>query len=165
MLCCSIGAVLLYALLLWNLITPAMRIRSFRSGAKQGLFSAGGVLLTFSFLMSLFMHVVIVVAIGYHSVYLTTAPLLLASSVIFLAKSCVDKQFRTWRLGPKLTHCLISSIFPVTTPRPQSDGQSGQSGEHCKDQDGRKRVVICLPSPLGHPDPRYGSFCCAECRS
>ena len=97
-----------------------MRMRSFRSGAKQGLFSGGGILLTFSFLMSLFMHVVIVVAIGYHSVYLTTAPLLLASSVIFLVKSCVDKQFRTWRLGPKLTHCLISGIFPVTTPRPES---------------------------------------------
>ena len=120
MLCCSIGAVLLYALLLWNLITPAMRMRSFRSGAKQGLFSAGGVLLTFSFLMSLMMHVVIVVAFGYHSVYLTTTPLLLASSALFLAKSCADKEFRTWMLGPKLTHCLISGIFPVTTPRPES---------------------------------------------
>ena len=119
MWCCSIGAILLYALLLWNLITPAMRMRSFRSGAKQGLFSVGGVLLTFSFLMSLFMHVVIVVALGYHSVYLTTTPILLASSVLFLAKSCVDKEFRTWMLGPKLTHCLISGIFPVTTPRPQ----------------------------------------------
>ena len=116
---CSTGAVLLYALLLWNLITPAMRMRSFRSGAKQGLFSAGGVLLTFSFLMSLMMHVVIVVAFGYHSVYLTTTPLLLASVVLFLAKSCADQEFRTWRLGPKLTHCLISGIFPVTTPRPQ----------------------------------------------
>ena len=120
MWCCCTGAVLLYALLLWNLITPAMRMRSFRSGAKQGLFSAGGVLLTFSFLMSLFMHVVIVVALGYHSVYLTTTPILLASSVLFLAKSCVDEEFRTWMLGPKLTHCLISGIFPVTTPRPES---------------------------------------------
>ena len=103
-----------------------MRMRSFRSGAKQGLFSVGGILLTFSFLMSLFMHVAIVVAIGYHSVYLTTAPLLLASSVLFLVKSCVDKQFRTWRLGPKLTHCLISGIFPVTTPRPESKVENKQ---------------------------------------
>ena len=70
--------------------------------------------------MSLLMHVGIVVAVGYYSVYLTTAPLLLASSVVFLAKSYVDKEFRTWRLGPKLTHCLISSIFPVTTPRHES---------------------------------------------
>ena len=95
-------------------------MRSFRSGAKQGLFSVGGLLLTFSFLMSLFMHVAIVVALGYHSVYLTTAPLLFAASVLFLVKSCVDKQFRTWMLGPKLTHCLIAGIFPVTTPRPES---------------------------------------------
>ena len=111
---------MLYALLLWNLITPAMRMRSFRSGTKQGLLSVGGVLQTFTFFMSLMMHVVIVVALGNYSVYLTTTPLLLASSVLFLAKSCVDKEFRTWRLGPKLTHCLISSIFPVTTPRSAS---------------------------------------------
>ena len=97
-----------------------MRMRSFQSGAKQGLFSLGGVLLTFSFLTSLLTHVVIVVALGYYSVYLTTVPLLVASSILFLAKSCVDKEFRRWRLGPKLTHCLISAIFPITTPRPES---------------------------------------------
>ena len=101
-------------------------MRSFRSGAKQGLFSVGGILLTFSFLTSLLMHVTIMVAHGYHSVYLTTTPLLLASSVLFLAKSCVDKEFRMWRLGPKLTHCLISSIFPVTTPRPESKVENKQ---------------------------------------
>ena len=112
--------VLLYLFLLWNLITPAMRMRSFQSGAKQGLFSLGGVLLTFSFLTSLLTHVVVVVALGYYSVYLTTVPILVASSILFLAKSCVDKEFRRWRLGPKLTHCLISAIFPITTPRPES---------------------------------------------
>ena len=111
---------LLYALLLWNLISPALRIRSFCSGHKQGLFSVGGLLLTFSHLLSLLTHASIVVMLGYYSVYLTTAPLLVASSIIFLAKSCVDKEFRRWRLGPKLTHCLISAIFPITTPRPES---------------------------------------------
>ena len=69
-----------------------------------------------------------VVAFVYHSVYLTTTPLLLALFVLFLVKSCVDKKFRTWMLGQKLTsalvqasmtHCLILGIFPVTTPRPQ----------------------------------------------
>ena len=35
---------------------------------------------------------VVVVALGYYSVYLTTTPLLVASSIIFLAKSCVDKD-------------------------------------------------------------------------
>ena len=95
-------------------------MRSFQSGAKQGLFSLGGVLLTFSFLTSLLTHLVVVVALGYYSVYLTTAPLLVASSILFLAKYYVDKEFRRWRLGPKLTHCLISAIFPITTPRPES---------------------------------------------
>ena len=60
--------VLLYLLLLWNLITPAMRMRRFQSGALEGLFSLGGVLLTFSFLTSLLTHVVVVVALGYYSV-------------------------------------------------------------------------------------------------
>ena len=58
--------VLLYLLLLWNLISPAMRMRSFQFGAKEGLFSLGGVLLTFSFLTSLLTHVVIGVALGYY---------------------------------------------------------------------------------------------------
>ena len=48
--------------------------------------------------MSLLVHVVIVVAFGYHSVYLTTTHLLLASFIIFLVKSSVDKEFRTTRL-------------------------------------------------------------------
>ena len=69
-----------------------MRTRSFQSGSKQGLFSLGGVLLTFSFLTSLLTHVVIVVALGCYSVYLTTVPILVASSILFLAKSCVDKE-------------------------------------------------------------------------
>ena len=51
-----------------------MRMRSFQSGTKQGLFSLGGVLLTFSFLTSLLTHVVVVVALGFYSVYLTTTP-------------------------------------------------------------------------------------------
>ena len=97
-----------------------MRMRSFRSRAKQGLFSLGGVLLTFTFLTSLLTHVVVVVALGYYSVYLTTVPLLVASSIIFLAKSCVDKEFKKWRLGPKLTHCPISTMFWITMPRPET---------------------------------------------
>ena len=72
--------------------------------------------------------------LGYYSVYLTTVPLLIASSIIFLAKSCVDKEFRKWRLGPKLTHCLISAIFPITTPRTKAK-VSGESKESDKPVD------------------------------
>ena len=119
---------MLYALVLWNLLTPAMRMRSHRSGPKQGLFSAGGILLTLSFLMSLITHVVIVVALGYHSVFLTTVPLLFTATVFFMTKSYVDREFRTWKIGPKITHCLISAIFPITTPRPIS-GTDGNTRE------------------------------------
>ena len=117
-----------------------MRMRSFQSGTKQGLFSLGGVLLSFIFLTSLLTHVVIVVALGYYSVYLTTTPLLVASSIIFLAKSCVDKEFRTWRLGPKLTHCLISAIFPITTPRSKAK-ESEESKESDKPVDSASVVT------------------------
>lgn len=125
---------LLYALLLWNLISPALRIRSFCSGHKQSLFNVGGLLLTTSHLMSLLTHVSIVVMLGYYSVYLTTVPLLVASSIIFLTKSCVDKEFRKWRLGPKLTHSLISAIFPITTPRSKAK-ESEESKESDKPVD------------------------------
>ena len=78
--------------------------------------------------------------LGYYSVYLTTVPLLVASSIIFLAKSCVDKEFRTWRLGPKLTHCLISAIFPITTPRSKAR-ESEESKESNKPVDSASEVV------------------------
>ena len=106
MWCCSIDAVLLYALLLWNLITPAMRMRSFRSGAKQGLFSAGGVFLTFSFLMSLLMHVVIVVAFGYHSVYLTTHIAPLARFVDLYDKICVFIAYKSTFIVVNESHSI-----------------------------------------------------------
>ena len=79
--------------------------------------------------MSLITHVVIVVALGYHSVFLTTVPLLFTATVFFLTKSYVDREFRTWKVGLKITHCLISAIFPITTPRPTSGNDGNTQGE------------------------------------
>ena len=115
-----ISGKLLTILLTWLLLSPAFRLRKFSQGGKQGLASPGGISLTLSYFFGLMRNVTLSVALGYYSVYLTTTPLLVASSIIFLAKSSVDKEFRRWRLGPKLTHCLISAIFPITTPRPES---------------------------------------------
>ena len=62
--------------------------------------------------------------LGYQSIFLVPVPLIVTSATIFVAKSVSDRQFRTWMLGPKVTHCLLASIFPVTTPRPKQEVHS-----------------------------------------
>ena len=116
--CLSPEALVLILLLAWNLATPAIRVRSFQSGHKQGLLTRGGLLQAFSFAMFLIIFVVNAVMLGYQSVYLVPVPLLAMTLIIFVAKSYSDLHFRDWGLGPKLTHCLLSSIFPISTPRP-----------------------------------------------
>ena len=111
-------AIILILLLTWNLASPAFRTRSFQSGLKQGLITRGGLLHAFSFFASLTIFVVNAVMLGYQSIFLVPVPLAAMAFTIFVAKSCFDHDFRTWSLGPKLTHCLMSSIFPISTPRP-----------------------------------------------
>ena len=110
-------AALLLILLGWNLASPSFRIRSFQTGAKQGLLSLGGILNTISLFLSLLNFVFVSVMLGYKSIFLLPLPLVVLSIATFVAKSVADREFRTWPLGPKLTHCLLASIFPVTTPK------------------------------------------------
>ena len=110
-------AALLLILLGWNLASPSFRFRSFQTGPKQGLFSLGGILNTISLFLSLLNFVFVSVMLGYKSIFLLPLPLVVLSIATFVAKSVADREFRTWCLGPKLTHCLLASIFPVTTPK------------------------------------------------
>ena len=110
-------AALLLILLGWNLASPSFRVPSFQTGPKQRLFSLGGILNTISLLLSLLNFVFVSVMLGYKSIFLLPLPLIVLSIAIFVAKSATDREFRTWYLGPKLTHCLLVSIFPATTPK------------------------------------------------
>ena len=105
--------IVLILLLCWNLVSPAFRARSFQ---KQSLLTRGGVLHAFSFFASLMIFVVNNVMLGYHNIFLVPLPQAVMTIVIFVAKSYTDLHFRAWSLGPKLTHCLLASIFPITTP-------------------------------------------------
>ena len=110
-------SVLLHLLLVWNLVTPSIRLRSLQSGLNQDLMTWGGLLHTFSLFMSLTTFVITSVMLGYHSVFLLPIPLTVTMIVLFVARSVVDYEFRTWSLGPKVSHCLLASIFPTTSPR------------------------------------------------
>ena len=105
--------IVLILLLCWNLVSPAFRARSFQ---KQSLLTRGGVLHAFSFFASLMIFVVNNVMLGYHNIFLVLLPQAVKTIAIFVAKSYTDLHFRAWSLGPKLTHCLLASIFPITTP-------------------------------------------------
>ena len=81
---------------------------------KQGLFSVGGILLAFNFLMSLLMHV----ALGYHSLSFSPPhPSSLLPGKGMHHVQDVETQTKA--------DCLISSIFTVTTPRVQDGQQTG----------------------------------------
>ena len=108
--------IVLILLLCWNLVSPAFRARSFCAGQKQSLLTRGGVLHAFSFFASLMIFVVNNVMLGYHNIFLVLLPQAVMTIAIFVAKSYTDLHFRAWSLGPKLTHCLLASIFPITTP-------------------------------------------------
>ena len=105
--------IVLILLLCWNLVSPAFRARSFQ---KQSLLTRGGVLHAFSFFASLMIFVVNNVMLGYHNIFLVLLPQAVMTIAMFVAKSYTDLHFRAWSLGPKLTHCLLASIFPITTP-------------------------------------------------
>ena len=96
---------------------PSVRLRACQSGLKQGLFTRGGLLHTFSLVMSLTTFVITSVMLGYQSVFLVPIPLTITAILLFVVKSAVDREFRAWDLGPKVSHCLLGSIFPISSPR------------------------------------------------
>ena len=93
-------------------------MRAFQSGSKQGLFSLGGILHSLSFALSLFCFVVVSVMLGYKTVFLSPVPLIVTFAITFVAKAVLDEDFKTRSLGGKATHCLVASVFPVSSPRP-----------------------------------------------
>ena len=116
-----LDAVILCLLLSWNLVSPSFRVRGFKSGSKQGLMSLGGFLHSLSLTLSLLCFVVVSVMLGYKTVFLAPVPLIITFTIIFVAKSILDDDFKTWSYGRKATHCLVASIFPISSPRPSHE--------------------------------------------
>ena len=67
--------------------------------------------------MSLTTFVITSVMLGYQSVFLVPIPLTITTILLFVVKSVVDREFRAWSLGPKVSHCLLASIFPMSSPK------------------------------------------------
>ena len=80
--------------------------------------SLGGILHSLSFALSLFTFVVVSVMLGYKTVFLAPVPLIFTFAIIALAKTAYDDDFKTWSFGRKVSHCLVASIFPISSPRP-----------------------------------------------
>lgn len=110
-------------LLAWNLVTPSFRLRGLLSGHKQGLFTRGGLLHAFALAMSLTCFVITSVMLGYQKVFLIPVTPVVLGIITFITKSALDSSFRKWSLGPKLSHCLLASIFPISSPRPETKVQ------------------------------------------
>ena len=110
-------SILLHLLLIWNLALPSLKMRAFQSGLKQGLLTWGGLLHTFSLAASLTTFVITSVMLGYQSVFLVPLPLIISATVLFVSKSVFDREFRSWSLGPKISHSLLAAIFPMSSPR------------------------------------------------
>ena len=114
-------AIILCLLLSWNLVSPSFKVRAFQSGRKQGLKSLGGILHSLSLILSLLSFVVVSVMLGYKTVYLAPVPLIVTFAIVFVAKAVSDDDFKTWTLGRKAKHCLVASIFPISSPRPSQE--------------------------------------------
>ena len=110
-------SILLHLLLIWNLVSPSLRLRRYQSGLKQGLLTKGGLVHTFSLFTSLAAFVITAVMLGYQSVFFLPAPLLFTTIALFVIRSVGEKEFRTWSLGSKVAFCFLASIFPMSTPR------------------------------------------------
>ena len=116
-------AIVLCLLLSWNLVSPSFRVRAFQSGSKQGLLSLGGILHSLSFALGLFCFVVVSVMLGYKTVFLCPVPLSVTFAITFVAKAVHDADFKSRSLGGQATHCLVASIFPISSPRPSLEDE------------------------------------------
>merc|ERR1712126_66669 len=81
----------------------------------------GGILHSLSFILSLLSFVVISVMLGYKTIFLAPVPLIVTFAIIFVAKAISDEDFKSWSLSHKAKHCLVASIFPISSPRPSQE--------------------------------------------
>ena len=119
MLKSSSDHILLGIILIWNIGSPSFRVTNFVIGHKKSLISY--LLLTSSFLGSLFATLFVTTLYGCIHISLTLVPILLPGLVILLTKMAVDSGFKQWSKTDKIVYSLMAAIFPITTPRGKLD--------------------------------------------
>ena len=111
--------ILLGIILIWNIGSPSFRVTNFVIGHKKSFISY--ILLTFSFLGSLFATLVVTSLYGCIHISLTLVPIFVPALLILLTKTAVDSSFKQWSKTDKIVYSLIGAIFPITTPRERLD--------------------------------------------
>ena len=101
------------ALILWNLLCPCLRMRTFMNGHKQGMLGPGGILLVLSVVLNVFPYFVVMVILGSQSPFLIPVALTFNSALVLLVKLSIDKEYRKWNIEEQINHAICAPLFIV----------------------------------------------------
>ena len=98
----------------WNILAPCLRMRSYMTGHKQGVFGPSGLALLCSIFFNVVPYMVTMVILGGETPFLIPIGILLNNLVLLLAKSLKDKEFQGWSKTSKATYLVCGLLFNVT---------------------------------------------------
>ena len=107
--------VIMKLLVLVNLTSPCLRIRSFINGHKQGVFGPAGICLLLSIILNMLPYFVNMVVLGSTSPVLIPTFLVFNSLIVLIIKACIDHNFRGLAVQEQINHILCATLFIVTT--------------------------------------------------
>ena len=107
--------VVMKLLVLVNLTSPCLRIRSYINGHKQGVFGPAGICLLLSIILNMLPYFVNMVVLGSTSPVLIPTFLVFNSLIVLIIKACIDHNFRGLPVQEQINHILCATLFIVTT--------------------------------------------------
>ena len=110
----NLEVTLMTLLVVWNILAPCLRMRSYMTGHKQGVFGPAGLALLCSIFFNVVPYMVTMVILGGETPFLIPIGILLNSLVLLLAKSLKDKEFQGWSKTSKATYLVCGLLFNVT---------------------------------------------------
>ena len=111
----NLELVIMKLLVLWNLTSSCLRIRSFINGHKQGVLGLAGISLLLSIFLNVFPYFVSMVVLGSTSPFLIPTFLAFNTLVVLLVKVYIDTDFRGLTIQEMVTHTLCATLFVVTS--------------------------------------------------
>ena len=123
----NLELVIMKLLVLWNLTSPCLRIRSFINGHKQGLLGPAGVCLLLSVILNMLPYFVTMVVLGSKSPFLIPTFLVFFSLVALLIKLFIDIDFHGLAVQEQINHTFCATLFIVTTTRTTKDAAAKDS--------------------------------------
>ena len=111
----NLELVIMKLLVLWNLTSSCLRIRSFINGHKQGVLGLAGISLLLSIFLNVFPYFVSMVVLGSTSPFLIPTFLVFNTLFVLLVKVYIDTDFRGLSIQEMVTHTLCATLFVVTS--------------------------------------------------